>query len=1124
MTPAPDSLDDALTHAEWVRRLARSLVSDADADDLAQDAWEASLRAEPEGRGWWATTLRNLAAFRHRSASRRIAREASASESEAAPSAEEVLERLEAQRNLTALVAELPEELRVVLYLRYFEGLDATRIGERLSLPPGTVRWKLKQGVDTLREQLDARFGNRQRWAALLLPFASADTSSLHLTTGALLMKLKHVVVLAIALVLGLLGAFFAFSDTPTSAPLPSGSVAAKTAPAGREVFAAADDVAQAAGPVPVWLAQAGAPARRVAGRVLLDGQPVAGAIVTLAMDEQPTNAPPQERVSGADGRFDFGAQRPVAIGVGASLPGKLAAFVEVDLRDPSVTPRPESLELTLASDCPGKLSGRVLDSGAGPVSGAVVRPRLSLGTKSDAQGAYELCLHRGTNKLVVEATGYGTIALAVQIEGSVRRDIVLMPEATVQGIVVDEANQPVADALITAMQRQFQNNDSARPGIARSNESGRFTMELAPGDYRMFAAAGGSALSTVQVVTAVVGQPSPEVKLVVREGVRIRGIVLSEGKPIAGAKVTAHHVAGGRTTDAFSQADGRFIIDGAPPGELVFTAEPWAVEKPKRWTAKAGAPEVTLEVKRMATVRGVVTRLKKPVAGAKVDANSMQAQLSVFADANGRYELVGVAKGHHQIIASSDTEGAFVAKDLAIKEREEVTLDLELEGAATIEGTVVDEKGAPIAGATVTWVNRKFDTGMGTSDEQGRYRATQMTGGDTYTVKVSLSGALGAPAKPVSGSLPSVLLKDGNSHEKNVKLQVKVEKLKLSGRVVDAQGAPVPDVKLRARAAGPQGEPSFSPWEVLPQAFSDANGQFTFDALTSGTWDVQARSPSGEETTVRAETGPKPLLITLRPTAQLDGKLVGYSKIPVVYAARNGGRFVAGQVNGDTFKFSLPAGTYVISAMDNEEGDAQEVTLAEGEKKQLTMHSKGKGKLTGRVIDHASGQPVANLVCHGVLAAGNTPGITNWDPASAPNTDVDGRFVVDPAPAGNLAFRCMGDEMQSGVSRLIEVAPGTTTDVTLEVVAKLPGVEAHTGVEMYGPTPVIEELTAGGAGQKSGLLVGDLVVSVDGQPVGTLDGGGVAMLLTNHAPGSTVPMVVSRQGKAMPITLVLSP
>src|SRR5512132_2336194 len=80
MTASRVPVERLLEHREWVRALARSLVEGAaDADDLAQEAWVAALKNPPRNdaslRGWFATTLRNLARNHRRDAFRRARRE-----------------------------------------------------------------------------------------------------------------------------------------------------------------------------------------------------------------------------------------------------------------------------------------------------------------------------------------------------------------------------------------------------------------------------------------------------------------------------------------------------------------------------------------------------------------------------------------------------------------------------------------------------------------------------------------------------------------------------------------------------------------------------------------------------------------------------------------------------------------------------------------------------------------------------------------------------------------------------------------------------------------------------------------------------------------------------------------
>lgn len=1118
MNPTPPTLDHTLAQTEWVRRLARSLVNDADADDLAQDAWEASLSVDSPSRGWFAGALRNLAAFGHRTTARRVRRDAATEPLEPGLTPDVVMERLEAQRQLSTLVSQLSEPTRTVLYLRYFEGLDATAIGERLQLPAGTVRWRLKQGIDTLREQLDAQFG-RPQWSALLLPLAKVDGSPLHLA-GVVFMKLKHIVAVTLSALLLVAAALVlrcSSGPTPTITDITQKTdVVAPVARAPVKIETLPNN------PLPAWRAQAEAPNRKVAGRVLLDGAPLKGAIVTLTIDEQPSNSSPQERVSAEDGTFDFGVQPAVLIGVGAFVVGHAPTIVELDLRNPEV--RTEALELVVPSGCPARLTGRVFDSGSGPVTNATVRPARTIGARTDANGAYELCLQLGENNLVVEAAGYGAMSMRLTLDGPFRRDVVLMPEATIDGVVVDASDQPVADAVVTARQRMWQNNDMARAGFARSDVFGRFSLSAAPGDYRVQAVAGGTSSSTIQVVSAVVGEPSRTLKLVLKPAVRIRGVVMADGKPVAGARVTAHTVATGRAVDAFSQNDGRFVIDGVPPGELVFTAEPWAVEVPKRYVAKADAPEVTLQVKRMAVLRGVVTRNKKPVAGARVSAQSTSGDVKTVSDEKGRYALEGLSKGSHQVSASSDALGAFVLKAVSFKGREQLDLDLELASAAFIDGTLVDEKSKPIEGARVVWENsRKDDIGGSTTDARGHFHAALLAGGDTYAPQVYLSGEVSAvEAKPASGAFPKVKLADGEASAENVRLQVKVENLKLSGRVVDLQGNPVADVKVRAKPASD--DATFSAYVALPQTFTDAQGRFTFTSLQSGTWALQARSPRGDESIAQGEAGARELVITLRPTATIEGKLVGYRNTPVVYASAEHARympFVAGQVTGDTFQLVLPAGEWTITAMDNLEGDIKKVTLGDGEKRELTLHSHGMGKINGRVLDFESGLPVSNVMCRALLAVGTSPGITNWDPASLPMSDEDGRFAFESAPAGHVILHCIGDEAQSGATRFVDLPTGGQLDATLMVVRIGAGVSGH-GIEFFGPTMAITGVQADSPAAKAGVQAGDVLFAIDGKPVTELGPRGSAVLLDNRPRGTAVSVGVQRGGTPINVTLTL--
>ena len=178
------SMEELLAHAGWLRRLSRRLLSDRDlADDVTQDVWVSAVRTPPAAdrppRPWLREVLFNSIRMRARRERSRARVEGAAAPVEAAwSSPERVVERLDLHRVLVDCVMTLDEDLRQVVLMRFFEEQSSIQIGALLGIPAGTVRWRLKVGLDRLRSELDRRFdGERRRWALALAPVAARATS-----------------------------------------------------------------------------------------------------------------------------------------------------------------------------------------------------------------------------------------------------------------------------------------------------------------------------------------------------------------------------------------------------------------------------------------------------------------------------------------------------------------------------------------------------------------------------------------------------------------------------------------------------------------------------------------------------------------------------------------------------------------------------------------------------------------------------------------------------------------------------------------------------------------------------------------------------------------------------------
>ncbi len=173
-------LDALLAEQNWLRRMAGALARDGDtAEDLTQETWVTALTSPPRSatRTWLGKVFRSRLYDHSRSRQRRELREQAIvdSSAERVATPEEITARVELLRRVAEHMLALDERVRQVLYLRYVEDLEPIEVARRLGIPDGTVRWRLKQGLDELRTRLDADSGgDRRRWLALFAPTSVA--------------------------------------------------------------------------------------------------------------------------------------------------------------------------------------------------------------------------------------------------------------------------------------------------------------------------------------------------------------------------------------------------------------------------------------------------------------------------------------------------------------------------------------------------------------------------------------------------------------------------------------------------------------------------------------------------------------------------------------------------------------------------------------------------------------------------------------------------------------------------------------------------------------------------------------------------------------------------------------
>ncbi len=307
---------------------------------------------------------------------------------------------------------------------------------------------------------------------------------------------------------------------------------------------------------------------------------------------------------------------------------------------------------------------------------------------------------------------------------------------------------------------------------------------------------------------------------------------------------------------------------------------------------------ELTLDLVEGATLAGRVKDTGgRPIQGARVQAARLilwgipgGSSASTETDAEGIFRLEHVPPGDVRLIARA--EGYLDSRPLSFK-----TTDLELREGLSIEldrgngiaGIVRFSDGRPAAGADV---DVDFDPaammGMGAfnaargadgdaeTDEKGRF-AIEGLGAGPFAVEAELEVDDIDYYVRMTGVTPGT---------KDLEL-VLARPTVVEGRVVEADGTPIPKFRVAARK---KGEVFFMPGDQKTEQFEDEGGAFELGKLTAGTWTFEITSAGfGPATSAELEL-PKglpaePLVFTLLPEATVTGTVYAPDGAPLTGA-----------------------------------------------------------------------------------------------------------------------------------------------------------------------------------------------------------------------------------------------
>jgi RNA polymerase sigma-70 factor (ECF subfamily) len=139
-------------HRDWVVRLARRFTgSEHDALDVLQDTFAYLLRKLPGLRLTARMTTFLYPVVKHLSVDA-VRRRGRHTPGEALPDVPASDEPAAGREELAAVLSALPEAQREVVLMRYVDGMPLAEIAEALDVPLGTVKSRLHNALQTLRD------------------------------------------------------------------------------------------------------------------------------------------------------------------------------------------------------------------------------------------------------------------------------------------------------------------------------------------------------------------------------------------------------------------------------------------------------------------------------------------------------------------------------------------------------------------------------------------------------------------------------------------------------------------------------------------------------------------------------------------------------------------------------------------------------------------------------------------------------------------------------------------------------------------------------------------------------------------------------------------------------------